>query len=149
MSTYFLCTYSNYSAKEYICSMLINTPEDMILLWQEMSQKASKILLYGELGAGKTHFVKWFVQGLGINPYKVQSPTYTYFHDYDEKVLHFDMYRLESEKYFIQKWMLQQIEDYDYVVIEWPKYEQLYADGYTTIKIEKLSETEREVSILQ
>lgn len=127
--------------------MLISSPEAMIQLWRDISQKANKVLLYWELWAGKTHFVKWFVEWLWIDPYKVQSPTYTYFHNYDEKILHVDMYRLEEEKYFIEKWMLQQIQDFDYVVIEWPKFEHLYADGYMRVKIEKVGEYEREVTI--
>lgn len=128
-------------------TMRISSPEAMIELWKDMSQKARYILLYWELGAGKTHFVKGFIEWLGLDPYKVQSPTYTYFHDYEGKVLHVDMYRLENEQYFIQKWMLQQIQDYDYVLIERPKYTHLYADRYTSISIEKISETEREVKI--
>lgn len=127
--------------------MIISSPEAMIQLWKEMSQRSTHILLYGDLGAGKTHFVKWFVEGLGIDPYKVQSPTYTYFHDYDKKILHMDMYRLEDEKYFIEKWMLQHIDDYDYVLIERPKFTEKYADGYTKVMIEKISPTEREVTI--
>ena len=58
-----------------------------------------------------------------------------------------DMYRLEEEEYFIKKWMLQQIQDYESVVIEWPKFTPLYADWYITIHIEKISENEREVII--
>ena len=34
--------------------------------------------------------------------------------------------------------MLQQIQDFDYVVIEWPKFEHLYADEYMRVKIEKV-----------
>ncbi len=127
--------------------MRITTPEAMIQLWRDVSQKATHVLLYGELWAGKTHFVKWFVEWLGIDPYKVQSPTYTYFHDYDGKVLHMDMYRLEDKDYFVQKWMLQHINDTDYVIIERPKFTELYADGYIIIEIEKVSENEREVTI--
>lgn len=126
---------------------VISTPEAMIQLGYEMSQKATHILLYGDLGAGKTHFVKWFVEGLWTDAYKVQSPTYTYFHDYDNKILHMDMYRLEDQKYFVEKWFLQQISDFDYVVIEWPKFTDLYADWYVTIHIDKISETERAVTI--
>ena len=119
----------------------------MIQFGREMSQKATHILLYGDLGAGKTHFVKWYVQGRGLDDYQVQSPTYTYFHDYEGKILHVDMYRLEDEQAFIQKGILQQIQDYDIVLIEWPKFTHLFADGYTTIKIDKLSPTERGVTV--
>lgn len=125
----------------------IASPEAMIQFWRDMAQQASHILLYGDLGAGKTHFVKWFVEAVGIDPYKVQSPTYTYFHDYEGKILHMDMYRLEDKNYFIEKWFLQQISDFDYVVIEWPKFTELYAPGYTQITITKTWETDREVEI--
>lgn len=128
--------------------MLINSPEEMIDLGREVAQKgATHVLLYGELGAGKTHFVKWFVDGMWLDPYDVQSPTYTYFHDYDGTILHVDMYRLEDEQALIQKWILQQLQEYDIVLIEWPKFTSLYADDYTTIKIEKTSPAQRDVSI--
>ena len=58
-----------------------------------------------------------------------------------------DMYRLEDEDYLVKKGMVQQIQEYDYVIIERPKFTHLYADkGYTTIRIEKISDTEREVT---
>ncbi len=126
----------------------IYSPEAMIQFGRDMAQQATHILLYGDLGAGKTHFVKWFVETMGIDPYKVQSPTYTYFHDYEGKILHMDMYRLEDKNYFIEKWFLQQIADFDYVVIEWPKFTELYAEWYTIIHIDKISETEREITII-
>gem|GEM_PF-991654 len=84
---------------------------------------------------------------MGIDPYQVQSPTYTYFHSYDNKVLHMDMYRLESEDFFIKKGILQSMQEYPYILIEWPKFEHLYVDGYMSIKIDKISPTERKVSI--
>jgi tRNA A37 threonylcarbamoyladenosine biosynthesis protein TsaE len=42
--------------------MRINSPEAMISFGREMANKANHILLYGELGAGKTQFVKGFVE---------------------------------------------------------------------------------------
>lgn len=53
------------------------------------------VLLYGDMGAGKTVFVKGVAQGLGIND-EVLSPTYAYMNDYGGKLYHYDCYRLTS-----------------------------------------------------
>lgn len=57
------------------------------------------------------------------------------------------MYRLEDEQSLIQKGILQQLQDYDIVLIERPRFIQLYADDYVVVKIEKTSPTERNVTI--
>ena len=53
------------------------------------------VLLKGEMGAGKTVFVKGVAQGLGIKD-EILSPTYAYMNDYDGKLYHYDCYRLKS-----------------------------------------------------
>jgi tRNA A37 threonylcarbamoyladenosine biosynthesis protein TsaE len=59
-----------------------------------------------------------------------------------------DMYRLEDKEYFIQKGMLQQMHEFDRVVIEWPKFEEMYEEGYTRVRIEKVGERERDVILI-
>lgn len=59
----------------------------------------------------------------------VQSPTYTYLHIYDDRILHIDMRRLETEEQFLQLGVFDLIDQYDYVVIEWPKRTELYLDS--------------------
>ncbi|MCB1090162.1 MAG: tRNA (adenosine(37)-N6)-threonylcarbamoyltransferase complex ATPase subunit type 1 TsaE [Verrucomicrobiae bacterium] len=60
----------------------------------------SVIALVGPLGAGKTHFSKGLVAGLGGDPDSVTSPTFTLVHEYTRgcrlPVFHFDFYRLDS-----------------------------------------------------
>ncbi|MGN0824431.1 MAG: tRNA (adenosine(37)-N6)-threonylcarbamoyltransferase complex ATPase subunit type 1 TsaE [Candidatus Coproplasma sp.] len=51
------------------------------------------VLLNGEMGAGKTVFVKGIAQGLGIDD-EILSPTYAYMNDYYGKLYHYDCYRL-------------------------------------------------------
>ncbi|MCB1061789.1 MAG: tRNA (adenosine(37)-N6)-threonylcarbamoyltransferase complex ATPase subunit type 1 TsaE [Verrucomicrobiae bacterium] len=63
--------------------------------------KAGDVLaLVGQLGAGKTHFSKGIVEGLGGDPVAVTSPTFTLVHEYATDcrvpVFHFDFYRLDS-----------------------------------------------------
>ncbi|MGE0812013.1 MAG: tRNA (adenosine(37)-N6)-threonylcarbamoyltransferase complex ATPase subunit type 1 TsaE [Vicinamibacterales bacterium] len=55
------------------------------------------VLLHGELGAGKTAFVKGLAEGLGLDPDDVTSPTFTLVHEYlggRLPLVHLDLYRL-------------------------------------------------------
>ncbi len=53
------------------------------------------VLLFGDLGAGKTAFVRGFVEGAGIDPDEVSSPTFTIVQAYGGgRVQHVDLYRL-------------------------------------------------------
>jgi tRNA threonylcarbamoyladenosine biosynthesis protein TsaE len=59
----------------------------------------SVVLLYGELGAGKTAFVRGMARGVGAPPDEVSSPTFTLVQEYAGASLtlyHVDLYRLDS-----------------------------------------------------
>lgn len=55
------------------------------------------VCLYGDLGSGKTTLVKGLADGLGIDPVKVNSPTFVLMNAYSGRIpiYHFDFYRLE------------------------------------------------------
>lgn len=56
------------------------------------------LLLHGDLGAGKTVFVKGLADGLGLDPDEVTSPTFTLVHEYRGgrlPLVHLDLYRLD------------------------------------------------------
>ena len=78
-------------------------------------------LLRGELGAGKTTWVRGFLAGLGGDPDQVASPTYAVLHRYQAPgchLFHLDLYRLGEGG----SWSLgleEQVLPTDYLVVEW------------------------------
>lgn len=79
------------------------------------------IALYGELGAGKTVFVKGLVQGLGIKA-RVASPTFVFLKIYKGKkftVNHIDLYRGESVTDFKDLGLDEIISGDNITIIEW------------------------------
>lgn len=104
----------------------IHSAEDMIQLGKQLVQSGyKKFWLIGELGAGKTHFTKGVAVGLGIDPDSVHSPTYVYFHEYDDKLLHVDMYRMTHEMQITTIGLDEKLQDYEYRCVERPKKERL------------------------
>jgi tRNA threonylcarbamoyladenosine biosynthesis protein TsaE len=66
----------------------------------ERAHRGDVFALRGDLGAGKTQFVKGFVAGLGSNT-QVTSPTFVLVHEYGDgrlPVYHFDFYRVENRE---------------------------------------------------
>ncbi len=79
------------------------------------------VALDGELGAGKTHFVKGIAAGLGCAG-DVTSPTFTLVHEYAGgrlPLFHFDFYRLESEDETLRIGLDDYLGEGGVVVIEW------------------------------
>jgi len=127
----------------------IHSPAEMHQLWIELSKYENILFLVGNLWSGKTTFTKWFAEWLWIDPKKVQSPTYTYVNVYDNKLLHIDMYRLETFEDLIEKWIMDLINEYEYILIEWPKWTEKLNLGWTkTLTITKTGDEEREIELL-
>jgi len=82
--------------------------------------RGSVIFLLGELGAGKTAFVRGLAKGLGIDPDEVSSPTFTIVQEYRGRMplYHVDLYRLTTEE--ADDLGLDQLGDGDGVIaVEW------------------------------
>ena len=101
---------------------------------QNFSKNISKIIsagdiifLYGEIGAGKTTFARFFINYLesknGIKNSDVLSPTFNIVYDYDVgniKILHYDLYRLKNYKDISQLGMFETSND-SIKIVEWPE----------------------------
>ncbi len=76
-----------------------SSEDELIKLGREFAKGLAKtniIILKGELGAGKTTFVKGIAQGLDIEKH-ITSPTFNIVKEYDEKLCHIDAYRVFDE----------------------------------------------------
>lgn len=99
------------------------------------------IFLQGELGAGKTTFVKGIAKYLGITK-PITSPTYTIIKEYDGLLCHIDAYRINQEDigldYYLKKNYI--------IVVEWSANLENYIKPNYIIQIDYL-ENGREVTI--
>ena len=81
-------------------------------------------LLRGNLGAGKTTFVKQYVENCGGKADDVDSPTFSIVNTYtvnDKTIHHFDLYRLESAEEIEDIGFMEYIDSGDTCFIEWPE----------------------------
>lgn len=107
------------------------------------------VAMYGDLGAGKTAFVRGMARGMGITD-RVSSPTFTIVNEYlgDRTLIHFDMYRLGSaDELFDIGW-----EDYlargAVCAVEWSEnVEEAFYGDEIILTIEKTSDTSRKITI--
>jgi tRNA threonylcarbamoyladenosine biosynthesis protein TsaE len=84
-------------------------------------QKNSVICLFGDLGAGKTTFIKGIASALGIHPREVTSPTFQYLNIYTGSLTlyHFDLYRLHNEDDFLASGFEEMLYAGGICCVEW------------------------------
>ncbi len=132
--------------------VITHSVEETELVGQALAKALSSgsvVALYGDLGAGKTAFVRGMARGLGSSD-RVTSPTFTIVNEYSGslELFHFDMYRLRSsDELFDIGW-----EDYlargGVCVVEWSENVTDAFDGSETkVTIDKLSDTDRKITV--
>ena len=108
---------------------------------------AEKIFLfYGDMGAGKTTFIKSLCEQLGVNE-TVTSPTFSIVNEYQSKgikIYHFDFYRLKNQNEALDMGYEEYFYSGNYCFIEWPeKISDLLPPHYIRIDIQVLGANER------
>ena len=112
-------------------------------------RQAPAIALYGDLGAGKTVFVRGLARALGCRQ-AATSPTYTLVNEYPgpTRVCHFDLYRLaDADALWEIGW-----EDYlrsgALCVVEWSeRAPEAFPAGTVSVRIQKLGDQERKLTV--
>ncbi len=123
------------------------------LINQKREDGALVIAMEGDLGGGKTTFLKGFAKGLDLKE-PILSPTFVIFRTYDinsknyKRFYHFDCYRLE-ERDLIDLGFKKIISDPDNIVaIEWSeRVNNILPQNVTKVRFEFINKEEREISI--
>lgn len=112
---------------EKICKTLEDTKELAFRFAKLIEDDGCFINLYGEIGAGKTAFVKKVADAIGITE-KVTSPSFVILNEYHSAkipVYHFDLYRLENEGI---KTIFDELQEYSegkqITFVEWAEFGQ-------------------------
>jgi tRNA threonylcarbamoyladenosine biosynthesis protein TsaE len=109
------------------------------------------VALYGDLGAGKTQFVRGLVRGLGGNPRAVSSPTFVLLNVYERppirlSVYHLDAYRVAGPDDFDAIGFPELLTQGGVVVVEWPaRVESLLPATRINVRITPTGPTTRRI----
>ncbi len=110
------------------------------------------VLLKGDLGAGKTHFVKGVARSFQIPEDEVQSPTFSLIHEYPGKVslYHIDAYRLHNPQEALEFGLEEYLYSNGICLIEWPeRIESLLPNECWVVEMKHVDKNRRKISIHQ
>jgi len=115
-------------------------------------RKPVVIALNGDLGCGKTAFVKGLAEGLEVPPeYYVTSPTFTLINEYPGRLplFHIDLYRLEGISDFEDIGLDEILQDQAVIAVEWADKlaDDLHGDGLC-LEFEILEDELRHITLI-
>ncbi|HHB78104.1 MAG TPA: tRNA (adenosine(37)-N6)-threonylcarbamoyltransferase complex ATPase subunit type 1 TsaE [Saprospiraceae bacterium] len=135
----------------------ISKIEDYLPIIKEVLSACPRrvFLLEGDLGVGKTTFVKSICHFLGVED-MVDSPTFSIVNKYDyalagktESVYHLDLYRIESVEEALDFGIYEILDSGHWVFIEWPAIIEPLLDGdECKINITELANSHRKLVLL-
>ena len=106
------------------------------------------VLLYGDLGAGKTAFVRGLAAGLGANPDDVSSPTFVIMQHYKARtpLTHVDLYRLDTSV-AVDDLGWEELAREAVVAVEWAERLPRAIEGSVAVRIEDAGGDNRRITI--
>ena len=128
-------------------------PQETIKFGQRLVKKLKVgdiVCLCGELGTGKTTFVKGMAKGLNVVAAKVSSPTFVLMNIYEGKLplFHFDLYRLNNTKEIEAIGYEEFFYGNGIAVIEWAeKLEELMPKKYIKVALEHQGPQKRLITV--
>ena len=136
-----------------LATFISHSPAETEALGEKFGRAAKPglvLALSGDLGAGKTQFVKGLARGLGVTA-RVHSPTFTLVNEYGGgrlKLFHLDLYRLETPAQIWSAGIGEFLSPDGVAVIEWA--ERMADCGWRIadwrrVQIEIVSESERKI----
>lgn len=127
------------------------SPDETVKIAEKYAQTVKPgdvICLKGNLGAGKTQFVRGFVQGVGLSGEIVSSPTFTIINEYtgDLPVYHFDCYRLERFEEAVEIGAEEYLFGDGVCIVEWPdRISELLPPSSKHVTFSIIGKNEREI----
>ncbi|MDE6676568.1 MAG: tRNA (adenosine(37)-N6)-threonylcarbamoyltransferase complex ATPase subunit type 1 TsaE [Clostridia bacterium] len=130
-------------------AVFLSKSQEDTLAWAQEYAKTLRlgdtVLLEGEMGAGKTLVAKGIAKGLGIKE-EVTSPTYAYVNAYENRLFHFDCYRVSSEQQAFQLGFADYFEAGGICLVEWSEnIAGLLPEKCKRVEIIKRGESAREI----
>ncbi len=118
-------------------------------LYLKKTLKSSPVFLYGDLGAGKTTFIKGFASAFGIPKKDIGSASFVIVAEYDTMppFYHIDLYRIEKEEDADSIGVWEYIESEGIAVIEWSERLSYIPEGSVKVTITYKDENSREIII--
>lgn len=133
--------------------MRTQSPQETRALGRSLAQSLQPgdvLLLFGDLGAGKSEMTRGIAEGLGVSG-PVTSPSFTILNVYDDgrvPLYHFDWYRLESAEELYEMGMDEYLGGDGVAVVEWPSQcPEAIPETCLSVKLTPVGDTEREITL--